>query len=108
VRRFSIATVAVCVIAAAGGLAACSGPGGASPACPHPSYVTSAKFGTWKLAQYAVANDMWNSDGYQVAQTLYAEGLQRSADLRAEVGHQHVRRDEPRHRDLRGRLRHMA
>ena len=71
-RRFSIATVAVCVIAAAGGLAACSGPGAASPACPHPSYVTSAKFGTWKLAQYAVANDMWNSDGHQVAQTLYA------------------------------------
>jgi hypothetical protein len=67
VRRFSIATVAVCVIAVAAGLAACSGPGGGSPACPHPSFVTSAKFGTWHLAHYAVANDMWNSDGYQVA-----------------------------------------
>ena len=71
-RQFTIAAVMVCVIAAAGGLAACSGPGAASPACPHPSYVTSAKFGTWHLAPYAVANDMWNSDGYQVTQTLYA------------------------------------
>ena len=71
-RRFTIATVAVCGIAAAAGLAACSGPGGGSPACPHPSYVTSAQYGTWNLAPYFVDNDMWNSAGYQVAQTLYA------------------------------------
>ena len=122
-RQFTIATVAVCVIAAAGGLAAAGMPqvvaspeaaampkttagpartrpatpasrqrgghpaGGqatASPAatteptppgtttCAHPSFVTSAQFGMWNLAPYFVDNDMWNSGGYQVTQTLYA------------------------------------
>ena len=40
--------------------------------CAHPSFVTSAQFGMWNLAPYFVGNDMWNSGGYQVTQTLYA------------------------------------
>ena len=122
-RAGLIATAAVCVVAAAGGLAAATftgtGRGGgagtaadasvsaratgpatpasrqrgghpaggratASPAatteptppgtttCTHPSFVTSAQFGMWNLAPYFVDNDMWNSGGYQVTQTLYA------------------------------------
>ena len=102
-RAGLIATAAVCVVAAAGGLAAATftgaGRGGATAGmpqvaaspeaaampkttteptppgtttCAHPSFVTSAQFGMWNLAPYFVGNDMWNSDGYQVTQTLYA------------------------------------
>ncbi len=45
---------------------------GGTTTCAHPSFVTSAQFGMWNLAPYFVDNDMWNSGGYQVTQTLYA------------------------------------
>lgn len=40
--------------------------------CTHPSYVTSAQLGMWNLAPYFVYNNMWNVNGYNVKQTLYA------------------------------------
>ena len=44
----------------------------AAASCAHPSFTTSAQFGTWNLSPYFVANDMWNAGGGNVSQTLSA------------------------------------
>ena len=100
-----------------------------------PSFSTSAADGTWNQSPYFVSNDMWNASGYSVTQTLYAcsysnwyitatmnndsgdgavktypnsQRRPRLPDQLAQLGDEHVRRDEPGHRDLRGRLRHLG
>jgi hypothetical protein len=40
--------------------------------CAHPSFTTSAQFGSWDLSPYFVANDMWNAGAGNVSQTLSA------------------------------------
>jgi len=52
-------------------------PAGAAPPpaaaqCTQPQFVTSDPSGMWANGGYFVANDMWNSSGYSVTQTLYA------------------------------------
>lgn len=43
-----------------------------SATCQNPQYTTSDPTAMWNLAPYFVANDMWNTSGYNVTQTLYA------------------------------------
>jgi Glycosyl hydrolase family 12 len=51
--------------------------GGSAPVpavaqCTQPQFVTSDPSGMWANGGYYVANNMWNSSGYSVTQTLYA------------------------------------
>lgn len=43
---------------------------GATAACAHPVYTTTAQNGMWSHGVYTVANDMWNSSGYTMTQRL--------------------------------------
>jgi Glycosyl hydrolase family 12 len=45
---------------------------GGGGSCAHPSFTTSAQFGSWNLSPYFVANDMWNAGAGSVSQTLSA------------------------------------
>jgi len=47
-------------------------PAATSAQCPKPRFATSNPVGGWTDGNYYVYNNMWNSSGYQVAQTLYA------------------------------------
>jgi hypothetical protein len=43
-----------------------------SASCRNPEFTTSQQFGIWQDGNYFVYNNMWNSSGYSVTQTLYA------------------------------------
>jgi hypothetical protein len=43
-----------------------------SASCKNPQFMTSRQFGIWQDGSYFVYNNMWNSSGYGVSQTLYA------------------------------------
>jgi Glycosyl hydrolase family 12 len=56
----------------AGSTAAGAGAATASAPCMHPQFTTSSTTGMWASGSYFVSNNMWNSSGYSVTQTLYA------------------------------------
>ena len=104
--------------------------------CTNPSFSSSAQYGIWNQSPYYVYNNMWGISGYSVSQTIYAcsygnwyvtadmnnnngdghvktypnsqRDFNNTAISSPELSDQHVRGDEPGHRDLRRRLRHLA
>lgn len=56
----------------AGSPAASAGGVTTSAQCTHPQFTTSSTTGMWPNGPYFVSNNMWNSSGYSVTQTLYA------------------------------------
>jgi len=46
--------------------------GSGSATCAKPQFVSSDPQGMWNQAPYFVYNDMWNTSGYNVSQTIYA------------------------------------
>jgi hypothetical protein len=58
--------------APSGGSATAPPSSSGSAACAKPQFVSSDPQGMWNQSPYFVYNDMWNTSGYNVSQTIYA------------------------------------